>query len=87
MSQTQIDAFIKEVIDHKNKQITDEVFLLIQNDRKFMREYLRLVETDKLNVVNMRIGKQIKDAYKLTNTKTRNSKPTSMLIESFQDLE
>jgi hypothetical protein len=87
MSQVQIDAFVKKVIDHKNKQITDEVFLLIQNDRKFMREYLRLVETDKLNVVNMRIGKQVKAAYNLTNAATRNSKPTSTLIESFQDFQ
>ena len=87
MSQAKIDTFVKKVVAHKNKQITDEVFLLIQNNRSFMREYLRLVEEDGLNAVNMRIGKQVKEAYNLTNTQVRNYKPTSTLIESFQGFE
>jgi hypothetical protein len=85
MPQANIDAFVKKVIAHKNKEITDEVFLLIQNDRKFMREYLRLVETDGLDAVNKRIGRQIKEEYNLQNAADRNSEPISTLIESFQE--
>jgi hypothetical protein len=72
MSQAKIDIFVKKVVAYKNKQITDEVFLLIQNNRSFMREYLRLVEEDDLNAVNMRIGKQVKETYNLTNAQNRN---------------
>jgi hypothetical protein len=87
MSLANIDIFVKKVIDQKNKQITDEVFLQIQNDHIFMQEYLRLVETDTLDVVNMRIGKQVKEAYKLENALDRNNEPTSTLIQSYQEFK
>jgi len=87
MSQADIDAFVERVIAQKNKQITDEVFLLIQNDRIFMRDYLRLIEENNFNVVNMRIGKLVKTAYNLTNDQSRNDTPTSTLIKSFQEFE
>jgi hypothetical protein len=38
-----IKDLVDKVISCKNKTITDEVFLLIQNDRLFMQEYLELV--------------------------------------------
>ena len=40
-----------------NKRITNEVFLIIQNDRELMYEYLRLVESIGLDSVNQAIGK------------------------------
>lgn len=58
-----IDDFVDDVISQKNKSIRDEVFLLIQNDKDFMKEYLRLVESEGLDKVNRRIGKRIKDKY------------------------
>jgi hypothetical protein len=78
-----IDAFIGTVITRKNEDITDEVFLLIQNDRTFMQQYLRLVETETLDEVNKRIGKKVREVYGLPNT-TRNQEPKSTLIQSFQ---
>jgi hypothetical protein len=39
----EIKDFIDKVISYKNKTITDEVFLLIQNNKDFMQEYLQLV--------------------------------------------
>jgi hypothetical protein len=81
-----IDTFVNNVVAYKNKRITDEVFLLIQNNREFMREYLRLVQNEGLDEVNKRIGKQIKEAYKLTDAPTRNNDPQSTLIlDSFQE--
>jgi hypothetical protein len=78
-----IDTFIDTVIARKNESITDEVFLLIQNDRTLMHQYLRLVESNTLDVVNQSIGKKVKEAYGLHNT-TRNREPESTLIQSFQ---
>ena len=47
-----ITDFIEEVISYKNKQITDEVFLLIQNNKEFMQKYLLLVQENGLGTVN-----------------------------------
>ncbi|MCL2800704.1 MAG: hypothetical protein FWD28_02980 [Treponema sp.] len=83
----EIDEFASKVIAEKNKCITDEIFLMIQNDPVLMREYLRLIEEHKLNPVNMKIGKEIKKAYNLTNEQSRNEKPRSTLIKSYQEFE
>jgi hypothetical protein len=40
----EITDFVDEVIACKNKTITDEVFLLIQNNKGLMQKYLQLVE-------------------------------------------
>lgn len=82
-----IDDFIGKVISRKNKTITDEIFLLIQNDREFMQTYLRLVETEGLDKVNQRIGKIIKEKYKLINDPKRCKNPISTLISSHQEFE
>lgn len=73
-----------EVIAQKNKSITDEIFLLIQNDKDFMRDYLRLVEDKGLNAVNKCIGKRIKERYTLINDDYRDDAPVSTLIRSHQ---
>jgi hypothetical protein len=39
MSNAIVD-FADEVIRQKNKSITDEIFLLIQNDKDLMQKYL-----------------------------------------------
>jgi hypothetical protein len=83
MSSPIID-FTDKVISQKNKSITDEIFLLIQNDKDLMQEYLNLVEKNTLGDVNRQIGKRIKESYRLTNDE-RNKEPSSTLIKSYQE--
>jgi hypothetical protein len=83
-----VKEFAKKVIALKNRTITDEVFLLIQNNRGLMKEYLKLVQENKLQTVNQWIGRTVMEEYKLKHYTTgRNSKPTTTLISSYQELE
>lgn len=82
-----INDFIDEVISIKNKTITDEIFLLIQNNKTLMQRYLRLVEENTLDIVNRQIGKRIKKQYNLSNDINRNDSPKSTLISSHQEFE
>jgi hypothetical protein len=75
-----IKEYVEKVIAEKNKTITDEVFLLIQNDRGFMQEYLRLVQEHNVQTVNQNIGKMVMTRYGLTSGAGRNNKPKSTLI-------
>lgn len=78
-----VKIFAEKVIDLFSKRITDEVFLMIENDRELLQEYLRLVSDTKLDTVNQAIGKMVKQRYQLTNA-DRNNKPKSKLIKSHQ---
>ena len=46
----------KKAIERMNKKITNEIFLIIQNDRGLMKDYLRAVEKNNLDFVNQTIG-------------------------------
>jgi hypothetical protein len=75
-----IKEFVDEVIAKKNKTITDEVFLLIQNNRDFMQKYLQLVHEKGVQTVNQHIGKMVMSKYDLTPDTGRNTEPQSTLI-------
>jgi hypothetical protein len=77
----------EEAIKRMNKRITNEIFLLIQNDRDLMKEYLRAVESSSLDTVNQTIGKEIKKAYGLVNIADREDNPSCTLIQSHQKFE
>lgn len=77
----------EDAISILNKKITNEVFLIIQNDRDLMYEYLRAVEKEGLDKVNQTIGKQVKDSYKLVNINDRENNPSCTLIQSHQKFE
>jgi hypothetical protein len=81
----EIKDLVDEVIACKNKTITDEVFLLIQNNRVFMQKYLQLVQEKGLDVVNRHIGKMVMNKYGLTPDEGRNNEPQSTLILSHQE--
>jgi hypothetical protein len=83
----EIKDFIDEVISCKNKMITDEVFLLIQNKKDFMQKYLELVREKGLQVVNQQIGKMVMTKYGLTPDESRNIEPKSTLISSHQEFK
>ena len=83
-----IKDFVDEVISYKNKTITDEVFLLIQNNKNFIKKYLQLVEEKGLDVINRHIGQAVWRKYNLTPETGRiNTKPESTLISSYQEFE
>ncbi len=77
----------KKAIAKMNKKITNEIFLIIQNDKDLMKEYLKAVEGTKLDTVNTQIGLAVKDIYKLENDKSDDrieKNPTSTLISTHQ---
>ena len=84
MNPTQI---AEEAVSRLNKRITNEVFLVIQNDRGLMHEYLRAVEKEGLDNVNRQIGKQVKKSYKRVNLDDREDNPSCTLIQSHQKFE
>lgn len=82
-----LQEYSEELLSKFSKEITDQVFLSIQNDRKLMNEYLRLVSENGIDSVNKYIGKSVKKRYKLSNSDSRQDNPKSMLIKSHQEFE
>ena len=81
------DQIAKKAIDILNKRITNEIFLIIQNDKELMYHYLRAVEEKSLDVVNRTIGKKIRKEYSFdvdSYKDLREHKPSSTLIQSHQ---
>lgn len=74
-------------ISQMNKQITNEVFKVIQNTPELMHDYLRAVEDDGLDTVNKTIGKAVKAAYNLNNINDRAKDKLCTLIQSHQKFE
>ena len=70
-----------------NKKITNEIFLIIQNDRELMYYYLKAVEDKGLDVVNQTIGKSVKYKYHLINLDDREDDPSCTLIQSHSKFE
>ena len=66
------------------RNITDEVFLIIQRDRKLMQAYLQAVHKHGPDVVNRQIGKVVKEEFSLTNAPERQEYPSCTLIKSHQ---
>ncbi len=73
-----------KVLEKFNTCITDEIFCFIENDRELLHDYLKLIESNKLNVLNSNIAKTIKAKYGLQNQSQENPKPKSKLIQSHQ---
>lgn len=76
--------FLRKTLNQFADDITDKVFLLIQNDQKLMTEYLMLISQDgsksAARKINGEIGKAVKAAFKLGNCGKCN-KPKSSLIQ------
>jgi len=77
----------QKAIGKMNKQITNEIFMIIQNNRELMYEYLRAVEANGLDSVNQIIGREVKTAYQLTNIDDREDNPSCTLVQSHQKFE
>jgi len=83
----EVNELAQKAISKMNERITNEVFLIIQNDRELMHDYLRVVEKKGLDSVNQQLGKIIKDAYALKNINDREDNPSCTLIQSHQKFE
>ena len=46
-----MNKFTKKVLDRYSNEITDQVFLFIQNDRELMRDYLGLLKNSQCAVL------------------------------------
>lgn len=76
-----------KVISIFNKRITNEIFLIIQNNRELMYDYLKLVEKHGLTTVNQNIGKAVAKAYNLQKFDDREDNPACTLIQTHQKFE
>lgn len=78
-----INQFTKKAIDKFTVDITDKMFILIQNDKELMQDYLNLLEDNKRHVVNSSIAKAIKEKFKLDNI-GESQTPKSTVIKTFE---
>ncbi len=82
-----IDQFTELVFNKFNSQITDEIFLFIENDPDLLKEYQSLLQINQSSVLNSNIAKKIKAKYGFDNKSLKNKKPKSSLIKSFEEFE
>ncbi len=84
----ELNDFKEKVIDLFSEKLTDKVFLMIQNDRELMREYLSIIEkSNSLAYVNSEIAKEVKKRFDLNNLNKRNEEPESLLIQTHEMFE
>lgn len=76
------ELFAQNVVSRFYEELTDLVFLYIENDRELMLQYLRLVSESNLDTVNKALGKMIKEKFGVENL-DMNRSPKSKLIQSY----
>jgi len=81
----ELSEFNEIVLNSFSAEITDLVFLMIQDDRELMQLYLGVVGEKGKGAVNRSLGKAIKTRYALENLPTRETEPVSSLISSHQE--
>ena len=81
----ELSEFNEEVLGRFSREITDLVFLMVQDDRELMQMYLAMVESKGKGSVNRSLGKAIKARYSLENLPSREDEPESSLISSHQE--
>lgn len=80
-----LNEFANEVLDRFSQEITDLVFLMVQDNHGLMQEYLAAVSDKGKGTVNRSLGKAIKTRFSLENLPMRESAPKSTLIKSHQE--
>lgn len=58
-----VKQFTDKVIAKFAEEITDQVFLMIENDKDLMKEYLDLVDKNSLIQLSTEIGKAVKSKF------------------------
>ena len=77
-----VNNYADKVVNDFIHEITDHVFLSIEHDDSFMREYMTCVNRFGLDAVNKAIGLKIKERLNLDND-GENNKPKSCLIKVY----
>ena len=78
------NLYIDKVIKKFTEEITDCVFLMIQNDETLRQEYEDLTPNDmEKHALNSHLGRRIREAFQLPNT-GRCNQPMSTLISSYE---
>lgn len=84
----ELKNFKELVVEKFCATITDKVFLMIQNDRELMRDYLDIIsQNNSVANVNGQIAKEIKKRFNLENKDLRNCNPESFLIQSHEEFK
>lgn len=76
------EQFIKKTLELFTEQITDRLFLFIQEDKDLMNEYREIVCRDGLGEVNKSLGMAVKKHFNLDNNGEESS-PKSILISTY----
>jgi hypothetical protein len=76
------NEYADKVVREFLRNITDHIFLYIQNTENLMREYQTTVNKEGLQHVNATIGKRAKEIFDLENDGVCD-KPKSWLIDDF----
>jgi len=77
-----INQFSKLVCDNFTNDITDRVFLTIENDRELLKKYLEIVAENGLIETNSHLGMFIKKYFDLNNNEECDT-PKSKIIQSY----
>jgi len=77
-----VNEYAQQVVDNFITDITDHVFLSIEQDDNTMREYMSNVNSYGLDAVNTAIGKKVKELLDIGND-GENNEPKSRLIKSY----
>lgn len=76
--------FVNKVLEKFTKQITDQVFLMIQNDRSLYAEYCNQCHSQGKDNLNRDLGKAIKEHFELINLdEAKLEEVKSVLITSY----
>lgn len=80
-----IDVFTTHVLKKFTEQITDRLFLFIEEDAELMQKYLNVIAVSgDLKYVNSTIAKAVKEKFGLANTGAKEDDPESLLIQSYE---
>lgn len=79
-------SFIQLVLGQFTEQMTDRLFLFIEEDNSLLREYRRIVARDGMGIVNSTIAQAVEKHFNLQSSDTTEKSPKSKLISSYTKL-
>ena len=82
-----MNDFLNMMFERFERQITDNIFCFVQNDKELMKAYLDLVaESGDLQYVNSHIAQEIAKQYGLERISPSDKNPRSNLIQTYSEL-
>ena len=88
MGTMNLNQFEEKILEKFSEQITDIVFLMIENDKELLIDYMQLIENgNKRKTINSQMAQTICKKFNLENKGFEVEKPLSKLIESYTALK